>query len=264
LAIIQQETGGVASRDIMQASESLGLPPNTITDPLYSIQVGVAYFVGVYNEGKQKGVDIQTMVQSYNFGGGYINFSSVNGGVHSEDLAKQFSAYEMSLNPGIYTCGGDTSNFRYPYCYGDWSYATKVFSYISAAEAATGSPLSQASYETLLAEMLKFQGYPYCWGGIDPSTSFDCSGLVQWSFKKIGYNLPRTAELQYNATKRIQKEELKPGDLIFFKTASYASITHVGVYVGNNTMYDSNDGGIGYSVLNNYWTPKIVGYGRVS
>jgi hypothetical protein len=261
LAIIQQETGGVLSSDIMQASESLGLPPNTISDPLYSIQVGVSYFVNIYNEGKAKGVDLQTIVQSYNFGEGYIDFIAAHGGVHSEDLAKQFSAYEMSLAPGEYTCSA--SNFRYPYCYGDWSYATKVFSHLSAAQAATGSALGQQKYEALMNEALKYQGWPYAWGGADPSTSFDCSGLVQWCFKTIGYNLPRTAQQQFDATQRITKEELQPGDLIFFETYAPGA-THVGIYVGNNRMYDASDSGINYDDLTSYWTSKIVGYGRVN
>ena len=266
LAILQQESGGVLSRDIFQASESLGLPPNTITDPLYSIQVGVKYFVNVYNTGKEKGVDIQSVVQSYNFGGGYIDYSSSNGGVHSEEVAKQFSVLQMEKYPGQYTCGGDTSNFRYPYCYGDWSYATKVFSYISSGgnAIATGSPLGQEAYTILINEVEKYTGYPYAWGGSNPSTSFDCSGLLTWSFAKIGISLPRTAQMQYDASQRISKEELKPGDLIFFKTASYNPVTHVGIYVGNNKMYDANNSGIGYSDLNNYWTSRIVGYGRVS
>ena len=133
LGILQQESGGVLSRDIFQASESLGLPPDTITDPLYSIQVGVEYFANNYKNGKAQGVDIESIIQSYNFGRGYIDFSAANGGVHSEELAKEFSSLQMEKFPGQYTCGGDTSNFRYPYCYGDWSYTTKVFSYIPRA-----------------------------------------------------------------------------------------------------------------------------------
>ncbi|MCF7625459.1 lysozyme family protein [Peribacillus butanolivorans] len=265
LAILQQENGGGLSRDIFQASESLGLPPNSITDPLYSIQVGVKHFAGVFEKGKAKGVNIEGIVQSYNFGGGYIDFLSSKGGKHSEALAKEFSSLQMEKNPGKYTCGGDTNNFRYPYCYGDWSYTTKVFSYISTGGAiATGSQLGQKAYETLYKEILKYEGFPYTWGGSTPATSFDCSGLTSWAFKNIGYSLPRTAQEQYKATKRISKDQMKPGDLIFFKTASYNDVTHVGIYVGNNKMFDANNGGIGFSQLNNYWNPKIVGYGRVS
>jgi cell wall-associated NlpC family hydrolase len=264
LAIMQQESGGISSRDIFQASESMGLPPNSISDPLLSIQVGVRHFVNVYQDGKAKGVDMQTIVQSYNFGSGYNDFIATNGGSHTEELAKQFSAIQMEKNPGKYTCGGNTNNFRYPYCYGDWSYSTKVFNLVSSTQVATGSVLGQEAYEKILNEMLKYQGWPYKWGGYLPTQGFDCSGLMQWSYKQAGYNLPRTAQLQYNATPRISKEELKPGDLIFFKTASYNAVTHVGMYVGNNTMYDSNDGGIGYTKLTDYWTTRIVGYGRVS
>jgi hypothetical protein len=134
LGILQQESGGVLSKDIFQASESLGLPPDTITDPSYSIQVGVEYFANNYENGKAQGVDIESIIQSYNFGRGYIDFSASNGGVHSEELAKEFSSLQMEKYPGQYTCGGDTSNFRYPYCYGDWSYTTKVFSYIPTTD----------------------------------------------------------------------------------------------------------------------------------
>ncbi|MED4587871.1 bifunctional lytic transglycosylase/C40 family peptidase [Priestia flexa] len=271
LGIMQQESGGTLSRDVMQASESLGLPPNTIQDPMYSIQVGVKHFASVYKQGTDKGLDIKAVVQSYNFGSGYLNYVESNGKVHTQEVAKAFSAYQMSLHPGVYTCGGDTSNFRYPYCYGDWSYVDKVFQYVSggsegsgAAQAATGSPLGQEKYEKMYNAVLQFEGYPYTWGGATPATSFDCSGLTSWAFRQIGYNLPRTAQLQYNATKRVKKEDLKPGDLIFFKTASYNNVTHVGIYVGNNKMYDANNGGVGFSDLNNYWSPKIVGYGRVS
>ena len=265
LAILQQESGGGLSRDIFQASESLGLPPNTITDPLYSIQVGVQYFVEVYKKGKKLGVDMETIVQSYNFGVGYIDFVAKNGGKHSIELAKEFSAQQMKKYPGKYSCGGNSDNFRYPYCYGDWSYTAKIFAYISSGGAiATGSPLGQDKYEALYKEVIKYKGFPYNWGGSTPSTSFDCSGLTTWAFKQIGYNLPRTAQSQYDYTKRISKNDLKPGDLIFFKTDDYNPVTHVGIYVGNNKMFDANNGGIGFSELTSYWTSKIVGYGRVA
>lgn len=91
LAITTQESGGTASLDIMQASESLGYPPNTITDPLYSIEVGVSYFDEVMTQAENAGVDVDTGIQSYNMGNGYINFVAQNGGKHSEELAQQFS-----------------------------------------------------------------------------------------------------------------------------------------------------------------------------
>ncbi|MQR84327.1 hypothetical protein GFV16_00010 [Bacillus megaterium] len=274
LAIMQQESGGSLSRDVMQSSESIDLAMNSIQDPMYSIQVGVKHFSNVYKKGTSKGVDIETIVQSYNFGGGYIDFIASNGKKHSQGLAQRFSDQMMQREPGKYTCGGNKNNFRWPHCYGDWSYVDKVFKYVATSRKgpskegsnaiATGSPLGQDKYEKLYNEVIKFKGYPYRWGGATPSTSFDCSGLTSWAFKQVGYDLPRTAQLQYNATKRVKKEDLKAGDLIFFKTAAYNNVTHVGIYVGNNQMYDANNGGVGFSPLNAYWNPKIVGYGRVS
>jgi len=91
LAITTQESGGTASLDIMQASESLGLPPNTISDPMTSIKVGVSYFDEVMTQAENVGVDIDTAIQAYNMGNGYISFVAENGGSHSQELAQQFS-----------------------------------------------------------------------------------------------------------------------------------------------------------------------------
>ena len=91
LAIVTQESGGTGSLDIMQSSESLGLPPNTIKDPSYSIQVGVKYFNRVVKDTEKAGADIDTAIQAYNMGHGYIEFVAKNGGEHSKELAQEFS-----------------------------------------------------------------------------------------------------------------------------------------------------------------------------
>ena len=91
LAIVTQESGGTGSLDIMQSSESLGLPPNTIKDPSYSIQVGVKYFNRVVKDTEKAGADIDTAIQAYNMGHGYIDFVAKNGGEHSKELAQEFS-----------------------------------------------------------------------------------------------------------------------------------------------------------------------------
>ena len=59
-------------------------------------------------------------------GSGYINFVSQQGGEHSEELAKQYSLIQVKKKPNLYTCGGNKDNYRYPYCYGDFSYSSKV------------------------------------------------------------------------------------------------------------------------------------------
>lgn len=129
LAIVAQESGGTASLDIMQASESLGYPPNTITDPLYSIEVGVAYFDEVMTEAENADVDIDTGIQAYNMGNGYINFVSENGGNHTKELAQQFSD-QMKAQLGWNV-------------YGDPNYVDNVKQYLG--EYTSGESVGQAT-----------------------------------------------------------------------------------------------------------------------
>ncbi|MBA9026178.1 lysozyme family protein [Peribacillus huizhouensis] len=131
IAVMQQESRGKGG-DPMQSSESAGLAPNTITDPKESIQYGVKHFKQVIAYGKEKKVDFPTIIQSYNMGIGYINYIAENGGKHSEELAKKFSMIQVEKNPDLYNCGGNKENFRYPYCYGDFSYSAKVTKNIEA------------------------------------------------------------------------------------------------------------------------------------
>jgi cell wall-associated NlpC family hydrolase len=106
-------------------------------------------------------------------------------------------------------------------------------------------------------------GWHYVFGGDNPNTSFDCSGLTQWSFGKAGIRLPRTAQAQYDATQHLPLSEAKPGDLVFFHGTYNAGtyITHVGIYVGNNQMYQAGDP-IGYADLTtSYWKKHFVSAG---
>lgn len=114
-------------------------------------------------------------------------------------------------------------------------------------------------------EAYKYLGYPYKWGGASPSTSFDCSGITQWSFKKAGISLPRVSRDQYKATKPISASEAKAGDLVFFvgyKGSSY--ITHVGMYIGGGKMLSAQNAGL---VVTNVagWNGggKLYGYTRI-
>lgn len=85
-------------------------------------------------------------------------------------------------------------------------------------------------------------GWSYSWGGYTPSMGFDCSGLVQYAFGKAGISLPRVASQQRQVTEKIDIKDAKPGDLVFFKGTYGAPdhISHVGFYVDETRMYDSN------------------------
>ena len=96
-----------------------------------------------------------------------------------------------------------------------------------------GGAFSDETFALLMGEATKYISFPYVWGGSSPSTSFDCSGFVCWSYTKSGvYNLPRTtAQGVYNKCVPISKSEAKPRDLVFF-TGKYQSsnlVTHIGI-----------------------------------
>ncbi|MFF3598826.1 C40 family peptidase [Kitasatospora indigofera] len=74
-------------------------------------------------------------------------------------------------------------------------------------------------------------GKPYVWGATGPG-SYDCSGLVQAAWAAAGVSLPRTTYDQIDAARRIPRDQLQPGDLVFF----YAGVTHVGLYTGGGRM----------------------------
>ena len=108
-----------------------------------------------------------------------------------------------------------------------------------------------------LAAAYSVIGAPYQWGGADPKTGFDCSGLTMWSWAHAGVSLPHSAALQYDVTRHISRLQLLPGDLLFF----YSPISHVGMYVGGDQMIDSSHPGVGVSV-HAIWWQYFVGAGR--
>lgn len=95
------------------------------------------------------------------------------------------------------------------------------------AEAAT-SRTQRVDTALKVAEDQK--GAPYVWGAEGPN-AFDCSGLVYYSYHVAGFaNVPRTAAEQAQAVRRIDRNSMRPGDLVFFYSGSH--VYHVGVYVG--------------------------------
>lgn len=194
---------------------------SSITDPERSIEVGIKHFKKVF---KQAGGDVRLTLQAYNFGSGFIDYVKKNGGKYTKKLALDFSrlqAFKMGWKS-----------------YGDPSYVDHVMRYVKGSDKNV-KPVngSMDFYETVMKEALKYEGQPYAWGGLNPKTGFDCSGLVQWSFAKAGITLPRTAQEQHGATKKISEKEATAGNLVFFGgTYEGKAITHVGIYVGNGRI----------------------------
>jgi len=94
--------------------------------------------------------------------------------------------------------------------------------------------LKDTEREALLKYAKYFKGGRYKWGGTTPE-GFDCSGYVQYLYKKHGISLPRTALAQSKVGTPIPEEKLQKGDLVFFLTDKKRGIpvTHVGIYLGN-------------------------------
>ena len=110
-----------------------------------------------------------------------------------------------------------------------------------------------------LREAASKVGVSYKNGGASSQTGFDCSGLTQYSYARVGRKLPRTAQQQYNATIRIPWSARRLGDLVFFYSGH--SIYHVGVYAGSWYMIDAPH--TGARVLKErIWSTQIV-FGRV-
>lgn len=81
-----------------------------------------------------------------------------------------------------------------------------------------------------------FLGIPYEWGGESAETGFDCSGLAMTIYKLNGLNLPRNSKAQFQAGIPVGREDLAPGDLVFFATNGNSEVSHVGIYTGNGSF----------------------------
>lgn len=117
-----------------------------------------------------------------------------------------------------------------------------------------------ASSSSLVNAMMKYGATnKYVWGAAGPS-AFDCSGLVEYTLKKLGISFPRTSGEQYKASKHVSNP--KPGDLAFFGSGGSE---HVGVYIGGGKMYSAENehDGMGISSVHGGGYGSFAGYGRV-
>jgi cell wall-associated NlpC family hydrolase len=118
----------------------------------------------------------------------------------------------------------------------------------------------------MVEQAMGLLGVPYRRGGNNESTGFDCSGFVRHLYEKsVGQILPRRAADQAKATEVIDREELKPGDLVFFNTMRRA-FSHVGVYVGDGKFIHAPRAGKAVNVedmRSAYWQKRFNGARRV-
>ena len=128
------------------------------------------------------------------------------------------------------------------------------------AIAYTGASQQRAEVLSFAAQFL---GTPYVYGGSTPS-GFDCSGFTSYVLKNPVDTIPRVAQSQFDATTHVTREELLPGDLVFFGSSA-SSISHVGIYVGDDQFIHSPQTGdvIRYASLSGSYATRFQGGGRV-
>lgn len=130
---------------------------------------------------------------------------------------------------------------------------------------ATDAPVEKLTNIPLLATIDKWWGTKYCMGG-STDNCIDCSAFTQIVLRDVwNITLPRTSQEQYAFAEKIDLEELREGDLVFFNTSG-RDISHVGIYLLNNKfVHAATSGGVMISDLNDkYWQPKFRGAGRVA
>ena len=160
LAIIQVESGGTAT-DVMQSSESLGLPPNSLSTE-ESIKQGCKYFASLLSSCKAKGMnDINVVIQSYNYGGGYADYVAKNGKKHSFNLAENFAKNKSGGTKVTYTNPIAVSkNGGWRYNYGNMFYVELVNQYLTVKQ------FSNETVQAVMNEALKYQGWKYVYGAV--------------------------------------------------------------------------------------------------
>jgi cell wall-associated NlpC family hydrolase len=106
-------------------------------------------------------------------------------------------------------------------------------------------------------------GVPYRYGGSNPR-GFDCSGLVYYSYRKAGIQVPRTTHAQLRNADRVALSRLTQGDLLFFKLGRQP-VSHVAIYTGNGQFIHAPSSGkrVSYDSMSNpYWKNRLVAAGR--
>jgi cell wall-associated NlpC family hydrolase len=129
----------------------------------------------------------------------------------------------------------------------------------------TSTVESPAAVPELIVTAMALRGTPYVNGGSEPTRGFDCSGFVQWVFAQHGTALPRDTRAQYDEGKRIDRDAVRPGDLVFFETVSKGP-SHVGIALGAGEFVHAPSSRGVVRVENyasEYWASRWVGARRI-
>lgn len=126
--------------------------------------------------------------------------------------------------------------------------------------------ISRGDADSLISSAMGLLGVAYRYGGTSANTGFDCSGFMQYIFRRsMQISLPRTSAEQARMGVAVGRSELQPGDMVFFNTAG-RRISHVGLYIGNNRFIHAPRTGKSIEITslgNKYWNSKYVTARRI-
>lgn len=127
---------------------------------------------------------------------------------------------------------------------------------------------AQAQSDDLLMHAMGLLGIDYRYGGSNPISGLDCSGFIQYVFREAaGITLPRTSAAMSETGTAINKQDLKPGDLVFFNSRKSKRVSHVGMYVGNDKFIHAPHTGRDIEIQDlskNYYVKHYVGARRIA
>ena len=129
----------------------------------------------------------------------------------------------------------------------------------SAPAPAPVGPAPPPTHSSVVSIAMHYLGTPYVWGGASPS-GFDCSGLVMYVFAQVGVSLPHSSYAQYGMGSPVSRDQLQPGDLVFFD-----GLGHVGIYVGGGSFIHAPHTGdvVRISSLSGWYASTYVGARRI-
>jgi cell wall-associated NlpC family hydrolase len=140
--------------------------------------------------------------------------------------------------------------------------ATRVQAQQQTAPAAgsdSSTPAPPATHGGVVGIAMRYLGIPYRWGGASPS-GFDCSGLVMYVYAQVGVSLPHSSYAQYGMGSPVSRDQLQPGDLVFFD-----GLGHVGIYVGGGSFIHAPHTGdvVKISSMTGWYASTYVGARRL-
>ena len=115
-------------------------------------------------------------------------------------------------------------------------------------------------YGGVVGIAMRYLGVPYRWGGASPSTGFDCSGFIMYVYAQVGVSLPHFTGALWNMGTPVSRDQLEPGDLVFFN-----GLGHAGIYVGNNAFIHAPHTGdvVKISSMTGWYTSTYMGARRI-